>query len=494
MLNWRGLLGNERGVALVLALMMLMTLTGLLLAFLSVSALEPQISNNLADTARARYLAEAGIEVGFARLASNDPAVNSPVSGVFTPAIATATAGAPWVTLINNGTIGGVTTGGSAAEAAFAGTYTVIVRNNFQAADAPLASPAAADSGGVNVDNDRILLMRSTGTFNGATKTIEVVVRRAALPPFPGAVNLPGLQADSFINKTNFDIDGRNYACSSSCDNAANWSLGTGMKYGIATQTGTQSNVSMTYEARVEQAVLPQSPTGSCNAACQQTNSDAKQASIKGKNETDPTGPYTTGVNTIEATSDLNPTIIQQFLDAVASFPGTTILQSTQSCPMQLTGSSTPTSTPTLTNGCSGASGVNTTLDLGTRENPKLVYFRGDTDPSSQFTGLTLNSGIKGAGILVVEDGDLKNLGNFTWDGVVIVTGNYVGSGFMSGSTTNIRGAFVANESQAGEASGYFEFYLHGSATAFSIRNSQQMIDMVQVMRGNMAMTNWREL
>ena len=37
MRNWRSLLGNERGVALVLSLMMLLALTGLLLAFLSVS-------------------------------------------------------------------------------------------------------------------------------------------------------------------------------------------------------------------------------------------------------------------------------------------------------------------------------------------------------------------------------------------------------------------------------------------------------------------------
>ena len=217
-----------------------------------------------------------------------------------------------------------------------------------------------------------------------------------------------------------------------------------------------------------------------------------KQASIKGKSETD--GQPTTGFNTIQADAGLNPTVMQQYIDAVANFPGTTILQSTQACPMQLTGSGTPTSTPTLTNGCSGASGVNEPLDLGTRDNPKLVYFRGDTDPSSQFTGLTLNSGIKGAGILIVEDGDLKNLGNFQWDGVVIVTGNYVGSGFMSGSDTTIRGAFVANEKVAGEASGFFEFYLHGSASAFSVRNSQQNLDMVQVMRGNHALTNWREL
>ena len=76
----------------------------------------------------------------------------------------------------------------------------------------------------------------------------------------------------------------------------------------------------------------------------------------------------------------------------------------------------------------------------------------------------------------------------------MLVTGNYVGAGFMSGSNTTIRGALVAFERQAGEAAGYFEFYLHGSANSFSTRASKQNLDMVQMMRGNHTMTNWREL
>ena len=56
MRNRRTLPGSERGVTLVLALMMLLVLTGLVLAFLSVSALEPQASYDPADTTRARHL------------------------------------------------------------------------------------------------------------------------------------------------------------------------------------------------------------------------------------------------------------------------------------------------------------------------------------------------------------------------------------------------------------------------------------------------------
>jgi Tfp pilus assembly protein PilX len=481
MRNWRTLLGNERGAALVLSLMMLLALTGLLLAFLSVSALEPQISRNVADTAKARYLAEAGIEIGFNMLVNTGNAAQ-----MFTGAIGSANASVPWVALVSNGTLTGVTTGGTTAEAAFAGTYNVVVRNDYLASDQSLTGVNPTTTGETfAADLNKIVIMRSTGTFNGATKTIEVVVRRAELPPFPGAVNLPGLQSDTLISDSTFDIDGRDYGCSSGCDTGSNWATTANpIKYGIATTDGIQSNKSpMTYEQNIEAAV---------------SGVAAKLADIKGKNETAPAGPYTTGLNTIQgldpnSAEALNPTKMAAYLNAVRSYAGTTILQSTQACPMQITGTSTPTSTPTLTNGCTGAAGVNQTLDLGSRSNPKLVYFKGDIDTSSQFTGLTINSGIKGAGVLVIEDGDLKQLGNFTWDGVVIVTGSYVGAGFRSGSTTTIRGAFVANEAVAGEAAGFFEFLMDDNTT-FSVRNSKQNLDQVQLMRGNTTITNWREL
>ncbi|HTO10461.1 MAG TPA: hypothetical protein VMQ51_02735 [Candidatus Binatia bacterium] len=487
---WRTI-DNEKGVAMVLAMLMLLTLTGLLTAYLSVSAYEPQISKNLADTARARYLAEAGIEIGLNVLVGTGDAGDT-----FTPALVGATATNPWVTLVNAGTLSGVTTGGTAAEGTFAGTYTVTVRNDYQNGDnvltGGLAGTNAAPNETLTSDSNKIVIMRSAGTFNGATKTIEVVVRRGNLPPMPGAVNLPGVQTDTYINKSSFDIDGRDYGCSSNCDTASNWALtNTNNKYGIATDPGNQSNLSSTtYEQNVQNGLTATS--SSCNSSC----ATSKQNSVHGTDQTSSSTPKATtnGVNTVAADSSLTPTNLQAYLEAVKNYAGTTILQSTMACPMQLTGSSTPTSTPTLTNGCSGSSGVNQTLDLGSRTNPKLVYFKGQIDTSSAFTGLTLNSGIKGAGVLVIEDGDLKNLGNLTWDGVVIVTGHYVGAGFMANSSTLIRGALIANEKQAGEASGFFEFYLDGSATSFTVHQSKQNVDMVQLMKGNHTITNWREL
>jgi hypothetical protein len=484
MRTWRTLLNNESGVALVLSLMMLLALTGLLLAFLSVSALEPQISKNIADTSRARYLAEAGIELGFNMLVNN-PSLST--------AIGTANASVPWVALVTNGTLSGVTSGGAGAEGTFAGNYNVVVRNDYLASDQALTgvnpaslgpcSPPAAET--VTADCNGILIMRSTGTFNGASKTIEGVVRRAQLPPFPGAVNLPGAQSDTFINTGTFDIDGRDYGCSSSCDTASNWTL-TGAsaahpnKFGIASHSGTQTNINTPFETNIENAV---------------SGDPAKLADIKGRQQGGSITSYNTGTQTIAPDDSLDSTKLATYLDKVRNYAGTTILQSTQACPMQITGTSTPTNQVTVSNGCSGSNAPPvTTLDLGSRTNPKLVYFKGDPDPTSLFTGLQMNSGIKGAGILVIEDGDLKNLGNFTWDGVVIVTGKFVGSGFMSGSTTTIRGAMVANETQPGESNGYFEFYLHGSALGLTIHNSKQNIDMIQLAKGTHTITNWREL
>jgi hypothetical protein len=482
----RTTLGNERGVALALALMMMLALTGLLCAFLSVSALEPQISDNLAASTKTRYLAEAGIEVGF-NILVNTPDFSTVLNG--------ATAANPWVTLVNAGTLSAVTAGGANAESTFAGTYTVIVRNDSRTADSSLTGVAAGTTAVPNetltLDSNRIVIMRSTGTFGGATKTIEVVVRRAPVPVFPGAVNLPGAQDDTFINKTNFDIDGRDYRCITGCDTAANWTTNASNpnKWGIATQTGTQTNVNKAFERNVEDATLT---SGSCDASC-----TTKRASIKGRDETvtDSSGPssFTTGVNTIQADSALNSTMMADYLNAIRTYPGTTVLQSTQACPMVLTGTTTPTNTPTLTNGCTGSAGVNKPLNLGTRDDPKVVYFKGDIDSSSTFTGLQLNQGIKGAGILIVEDGDMRNLGNFTWDGVVLITGSYVGSASMAGSSTTIRGAYVINETQPGEAAGFFEFYLDAAATNFSIRSSKQNLDMITLMKGAHTITNWQE-
>src|SRR4029450_7175950 len=75
------LIDNEHGVALVLALMILLTLTGLVLAFLSASGFEPRISRNHSETGRAGGGAKAGVEYAYDTLATNVGSWNDHLAG-----------------------------------------------------------------------------------------------------------------------------------------------------------------------------------------------------------------------------------------------------------------------------------------------------------------------------------------------------------------------------------------------------------------------------
>jgi len=452
---------NQRGIALVLVVMVLLCLTGLLVGYLSVSALEPQISRNLADASRARYLAEAGIERGFNVLVSTTDASNS-WSGL----LSGATTGRPWVAIagLTNAAIAGAANGG---------TFSVTIRNDNGAADTPLTGLSSSTQPAMDTspttDANTTVILRSAGTFNGVTKTVEVVVRRVAVPPFAGAVNIAGRQSDTALNSAAIDIDGRDYGCTAGgtgCDTATNWTVtAEPVKYAMATPPGVQTNTGTRAEANVEQAL----------------DTPAKRDAVKGKHRA--TGAYTTGPEAVAADGAVTPSAMDDFVSVVAGNPATTVLQATRACPLVVTGSPSGSSnTPTVSDGC----GVRTTVNLGSRQDPRLVFFRGEL-------GLTVNHGIKGAGILVVQDGDLRNHGTLEWDGLVIVTGQNTSMAFMRDSTTVIRGAAVAHESNAGETGGY-DLYVHGAIGGLSIRSSKQNVDMVQSMRSLHSITNWREI
>src|SRR5262249_53654410 len=158
--------------------------------------------------------------------------------------------------------------------------------------------------------------------------------------PFPGAVNMPGLQADTQATNSNFAIDGRDY------DRNGNLTSNP-MHLGIAVQPGNQQNLGISYEKNAEQAF----------------DTSAKQNNVIGRNQN--TGALTTGVNTIAPDATLNPDVMASFLKQVADNPITQILQSTRDCPIVMTGSGNP-SQPNLTNGCA----MNQTINLGTTSNP----------------------------------------------------------------------------------------------------------------------------
>jgi hypothetical protein len=457
-------------VALPLALFALVMLSGLLLAFLSMAGMEPTVASNHTDVTRARYAAEAGIEWAFDQLTMVNTNWNTelglPKNGQLANGLAIVP-GSPQL-----------------------GTFTVQVRNDILAGDTALTGQPLDPSASAISDQNAIVILTATGTYQGVTRQIQAVVQNLGLPPIPGAYSMPGVQADLWFDNANFEIDGNDWYCQSNCNDPdpANrvYALKADQskrKYGIAVQPGNQANMSpaQTYEQRAEGRL----------------DTGGKRNKVKGKDQTNP-GASTTGLNTVAADNSLDPAIMQTFLDRIAKYSGTKILQSTMSCPMKLEGDQFNPSKPLLSNGC----GIDKQpLDLGDRQNPKLVYFRGELDPTSSFSSLMIEGKpIRGAGILIVEDGDLRVKDNFNWDGIIIITGRYVSSIFESGATGTIHGAVISNETIWNEGGNqndgtytgtYWDGYFVGMP---KIRFSQEAIDIAGKALGSRRLYSWREI
>jgi Tfp pilus assembly protein PilX len=486
-----GWLGNERGVALPLAMILLMVLTLLTITFMSLGAVEPQISRNLSDGARARQLAESGVEWGLTQLRAQD----------FTGLLATATTG----TLCGSGVVCRVLGTGQTLPGltSSAGTFTVTLRNDYLANDTLLTGLAVetqstADGSGAGSVPNGVVILTSTGTFNGASRTITTVVQRGNLP-VNAALTLPGVQTDTYTDAPPcsgcYSVDGRNWSLTDTTTPTGSPST---PKLGIATYTGNEGTY--TYEQNAEHGFQTESPAGSGNWVTDST----KAGYVQGNNQTSP-GTLTTGLNTVAADTALNPAIISSFLKNLGANPTTQILNSTQACEYPSGGSSKPeglqmaaTATPnhvTITNNCTGANQVSQTVNLGTASSPAMVYVKGEYDPSSNFIGMSVsgNQPITGYGILVMEDADLSffQSGQFTWNGIVVVTGRNVGVGFRSGSNTEIRGALIANETNGAEAGGYFEFL--NQSNTMKIRYSKAGVDLALQALYNMRVTAYRE-
>ena len=450
---------NEKGVALPLALFTLVILSGLLLAFLSMAGMEPQISANLSATARARYLADAGIEWAFDQLVLASSKQPPYVNG--------------WDTVLqtNQGVMtlaGGQTLPG--LPAASFGTFSVQVRNDNQPTDSQLTGQPPEPLVNVTTDTNGTLIVTATGTVNGVSRQIQVVMRRISLPPLPGAISLPGVQSNTFLNNFNFLIDGRDF------DRNGNLT-GNPMKFGIAVQPGIQTNIApTTFEQNTENAFLDH-------------DSAQKLANIMGKSQTN--GQFTTGLNAVAPDASGNPAVFQNFLNHIKAFAGTTVLQSTRQCPLVLSDGVAP-NIPRLQ-----SCGPDSSVNLGTTSNPKVTYIKGELDPNNTgFHALTLGGTIQGAGILIVEDGDLQLNGHLRFDGVVLVIGQNVGIDFHGGSHTTIYGGVASVETLATpapnnspEASALFM-----NANEATVRQSQQNIDMVQSMRSFHTLYTWREI
>jgi hypothetical protein len=478
MTTWRKLLGNERGVALPLAMILLVVLTMLTLTFMSLGSVEPQISRNLSDGARARQLAESGIEWGFNQLAGkafDDSTLLG--SGQVTGTVDCGT-GITCKVLVSGQALPGLT--------AVAGTFTVTLRNDLNTlnTDQQLIGSGNPVDTSTSVDNNKIVILKSTGTFNGASRTVTAVVQRGNLA-LNGAVNLPGEQADTYSVDPPcagcYTIDGRDWKDSDSSSPTG----AAGFKYGV-------SAANTTNEADAESDF----------------DTAAQRNYVQGLDETNLTGPATTGYNTFNADTTLTPTMISNFMQNLASNPSTQILNSTMACQYPASGgvhdkpegirmASTGTANVvTVTNNCAGASQINQTVNLGTASSPAMLYVKGEYDPTSLFRGLAVDgsNAITGYGILVVEDSDLAffQSGQFRWNGLVLLTGRNNSTAFLGGSNTEIRGAIIIDETNASEPCCFREFFVNTSGT-MRVRASKENMDRALLALFNMRISAFRE-
>src|SRR5262249_13383636 len=134
---------------------------------------------------QARYTADAGIEWAFDQIVSR----------------------ASWNTLLNGAAScsTGVTPAGwtNVTVPNLAGAFTVGVRHDCSARDQATSGVAVDNAtGSATKDTNGILIGTSTGSYQGAQKRVQVVLRRdltTSAPDFPAAVNEPGVQSDTFI-------------------------------------------------------------------------------------------------------------------------------------------------------------------------------------------------------------------------------------------------------------------------------------------------------
>jgi Tfp pilus assembly protein PilX len=474
---------SERGIALPLAMILLMVLTLMTITFMSLGAVEPQISKNLSDGARARQLAESGLEWAMsAQIGNQDLNGTTLLGGTMTSGGSCGTGNSCRV-LTTSGTLPGLTS--------TAGTFTVTLRNdiNTNAGDQQLVGTTITRDSSTTVDSNGVVIVSATGSYNGASRTITAIVRRGNLP-INAALSLPGVQTDTFSNDPPcsgcYSIDGRDWKMADTSSPTGS----TATKLGVATYTGTEALTGLTYEANAEAGF----------------DDAAKRGYVQGKDVNDgSTDAAGTGRRTIAADTSLNPNTVQQFVTNLAANPQTQVLNSTQACQYSSGSSSKPeglrmvsTSTAnhvTVTNNCTGTDQISQTVNLGTSTNPALLYVKGEYDPSSNFIGLAVSGSqtITGYGILVIEEADLSffQSSQFTWNGIVIVTGRNVGIGFRGGSNTEVRGALIANETNGSEVGGYFEFL--NQAATMKIRYGKEAIDLA--LRGlyNTRISGYRE-
>jgi len=395
MTNVRTIARDERGIALIVALVTLLTLSALVLAFLAMAAFEPQISANLAAGTQARYVAEAGVEAAFDGLALTSEWDNALVG-------ATCATGVLAPTTTANMAVPGLT--------AASGTFTVRVRNDCftgsaaVSADNVLTGVALENAANATNDTNARLILTSTGTVGSATRTIKVVIRKIQLPAINAALAFPGLSSDVNFDGSAFTIRGIDTAMGSTTQNGSGNPV-----YGIS--VGVAAN-----ESLVDTALA-----------------NNQQNSVSGLNQSIP-GTTTTGTSTVAYDTTLTSASVTEFAQALKSMADISIDATGDTFDIQNVGAP-----------C--ASNVDHTSCWGTTSKPKIVHIKGD----SAGHGLAISGNSSGTGILIVENGPLVVSGTFNWNGPIIVTGANVKVQYVGGGEKTVWGSVIVNETTSDE-------------------------------------------
>jgi hypothetical protein len=417
---------NERGMVLPLTLIVMVVLSSLTLALVSLAAFEPLISRNLADGTQARFAAEAGIEAAFDVLAST-PSWNTLLANA---------SGSGVVTLFSGRPIGTLGPG--------RGVYTVALRNDTLPGDPAITGVTPVDTA-PTIDANGAVILTSTGQAGGATRNLRVAVKRvpSLLDVLPAALAFPGNDAQTWFSGNAFTIDGRG------------WKMdGSGLDAGCASVFGISVS-----------SVLPQGNPGGNEAVVEASLSPQQKDNVTGKKQ-NPGLPQDWGDNTVAPDAVLTPEFVKKYIDAAKQAADVT-LESFQA-----------------TNGLTF-----TNVRWGTPSNPQIVYVKGEADPTSRFTALQISGNSEGYGILIVEDGDLKISGNFSWHGPIIVTGQWVGVGFLGGGNQVVYGAIISNETATDP--GFYEGVMTGNAT---LRYSCEALRQAGILRKLTSVANWKDL
>lgn len=404
-------LKEEKGIALVIAMMLLLVVTLIGVSAVTTTTYDNLISGNKRASEQAFYVAEAGVNEFLGRLRSD---ASTEIKITDNTAVGTTeTLATRWKILLAKSSGSGATSIGYGSTTANTTNIASIqsqldfgieIVHKLDTTNKVVGDPA--------VDKYPIYIVKSYGfSTNSANRAIEIEIEKTNLdaPAALYAENPANIQGTS----TNvIGLDGNNKRVDAGGNlvaaPAGNPMCGGTDKYGIVT------TLPSTDENAIDTTGNPKitgssSPTGTPpsiqysgkNLSLQDIVDDLKGSANYSTNSTN--------------NLNLQPNDIE-------------------------VGGVNPWGTPSYPGGTAVAD--QTTTPLTYSGDPKIVYFNMKETDGTLKT-LTLTGGVTGAGVLLV-DGNLNISGAFEWYGVIIVTGAL---DFTGGGQKNVTGGILAGES-----------------------------------------------